>query len=142
MADGVRVLVVDDEPNITELLAMALRHDGFAVETAASGRAARAAVDEFRPALIVLDVMLPDLEGFEVVRRLSAAGRRVPITFLTARDATEDKVHGLTVGGDDYVTKALQPRGAARAGSRRPAASRRGGPPGQPPPPGGPGDRR
>ncbi|WP_338181238.1 response regulator transcription factor [Candidatus Dormiibacter inghamiae] len=100
-----RVLVVDDEPNITELIAMALRYEGFATETAASGRAALAAVIEFTPALVILDVMLPDLDGFEVLKRLTAERRRVPVIFLTARDATEEKVRGLTVGGDDYVTK-------------------------------------
>ncbi len=102
---GPRVLVVDDEPNITDLVAMALRYEGFTVQTAATGRAALAEVARFAPALVVLDVMLPDIDGLEVLRRLSAAGRRVPVIFLTARDATEDKVHGLTVGGDDYVTK-------------------------------------
>lgn len=100
-----RVLVVDDEPNITELIAMALRYEGFATETAASGRAALTAVIEFTPALVILDVMLPDLDGFEVLKRLTAERRRVPVIFLTARDATEEKVRGLTVGGDDYVTK-------------------------------------
>ncbi|MDQ6898542.1 MAG: response regulator transcription factor [Candidatus Dormibacteraeota bacterium] len=100
-----RVLVVDDEPNIIELIAMALRYEGFATETAASGRAALTAVTNFKPALIILDVMLPDLDGFEVLKRLTAERQRVPVIFLTARDATEDKVRGLTVGGDDYVTK-------------------------------------
>jgi two-component system OmpR family response regulator len=103
--NGTRVLVVDDEPSITDLVALALRYEGFTVEKAATGRAALAAVGRFKPALIVLDVMLPDLSGLEVLRRLSSEGRRVPVIFLTARDATEDKVHGLTVGGDDYVTK-------------------------------------
>src|SRR3989442_7945797 len=103
--DGARVLVVDDEPNITELVAMALRYEGFTVQTAATGRAALDAVTAFTPALVILDVMLPDIDGIEVLRRLVAQGRKVPIIFLTARDATEDKVHGLTVGGDDYVTK-------------------------------------
>jgi two-component system, OmpR family, response regulator len=103
--DGARVLVVDDEPNITELVAMALRYEGFTVQTAASGREAISAVAAFAPALVILDIMLPDIDGIEVLRRLVAQGRRVPIIFLTARDATEDKVHGLTVGGDDYVTK-------------------------------------
>ena len=102
---GPRVLVVDDEPNITELVAMALRYEGFSVETAANGRAALTAASKFTPDLIVLDVMLPDIDGLEVLRRMQAQGRRVPIIFLTARDATEDKVRGLTVGGDDYVTK-------------------------------------
>jgi two-component system, OmpR family, response regulator len=102
---GPRVLVVDDEPNITELVAMALRYEGFTVETAASGRAALTAAARFTPDLVVLDVMLPDIDGLEVLRRMLAQGRRVPVIFLTARDATEDKVRGLTVGGDDYVTK-------------------------------------
>ena len=100
-----RVLVVDDEANITDLVATALRYEGFEVEVRSSGRAALEGVASFRPRLIVLDVMLPDLDGFEVSRRLQADGRRVPILFLTARDATEDKVRGLTLGGDDYVTK-------------------------------------
>ncbi len=102
---GPRVLVVDDEPNITELVALALRYEGFTVKTAGTGREALRAVPEFKPELIVLDVMLPDIDGIEVLKRLTAEGRKSPIIFLTARDATEDKVHGLTVGGDDYVTK-------------------------------------
>jgi two-component system OmpR family response regulator len=100
-----RVLVVDDEESITELVAMALRYEGFRVEVAASGRGALAAATSFRPHLIVLDVMLPDLDGFEVQRRLTADRLRVPILFLTARATTEAKVHGLTMGADDYVTK-------------------------------------
>jgi two-component system OmpR family response regulator len=100
-----RVLVVDDEPNITDLVATALRYEGFEIATAATGRAALDQVAAFRPHLVVLDVMLPDLDGFEVARRLRQEGRRVPILFLTARDATEDKVRGLTLGGDDYVAK-------------------------------------
>src|SRR6266851_5120175 len=103
--DGARVLVVDDEPNITELVAMALRYEGFTVKTAATGRSALTAVTQFSPALVILDVMLPDIDGMEVLRRLNTAGTKVPIIFLTAKDATEDKVHGLTIGGDDYVTK-------------------------------------
>ena len=103
--NGPRVLVVDDEPNITELLSMALRYEGFTVKTAASGRAALTAVNQFSPALVILDVMLPDIDGLEVLRRLNSGGNKVPIIFLTAKDATEDKVHGLTIGGDDYVTK-------------------------------------
>ena len=103
-AEG-RVLVVDDEPNITELVAMALKYVGFDVATASSGREALTAVVDFRPDLVVLDVMMPDLDGFEVCRRLRADGIRVPVVYLTARDATEDKVRGLTIGGDDYVTK-------------------------------------
>jgi two-component system OmpR family response regulator len=100
-----RVLVVDDEPSITELVATALRYEGFAVETAANGAEALRAAAEFRPDLLVLDVMLPDRDGFAVLQRLRADGTRVPVVFLTARDSTEDKVKGLTVGGDDYVTK-------------------------------------
>jgi two-component system OmpR family response regulator len=100
-----RVLVVDDEPNIADVISMALRYQGFEVASAATGAEALTAVTDFRPQLILLDVMLPDMEGFEVARRLGAERARVPIIFLTARDATEDKVRGLTVGGDDYVTK-------------------------------------
>ncbi len=103
--DGQRILVVDDEPRITDLVAMALRYEGFDVETAATGRAALKAVEDFRPALVVLDVMLPDMDGFAVTERLAADRVKVPILFLTARDAVEDKVRGLTLGGDDYVTK-------------------------------------
>jgi two-component system OmpR family response regulator len=99
------VLIVDDDPYITDLVATALRYEGFEAATASQGREALSLVDAFRPELIVLDVMLPDLEGFEVQRRLVDSGRRVPVLFLTARDATEDKVRGLTIGGDDYVTK-------------------------------------
>jgi two-component system OmpR family response regulator len=100
-----RILVVDDEPNITELVSMALRYEGFEVEVAADGRSALARGQTFRPHLIVLDVMLPDLDGFGVLKRLRADGTPVSVVFLTARDATEDKVNGLTLGGDDYVTK-------------------------------------
>ena len=103
--DGQRVLVVDDEPHITDLVAMALRYEGFEVESAATGRAALKAVEDFRPELIILDVMLPDLDGFAVTERLTNERVDVPILFLTARDAVEDKVRGLTLGGDDYVTK-------------------------------------
>jgi two-component system OmpR family response regulator len=101
----VRVLVVDDEPHITDLVATGLRYEGFDVASAGSGRAALALVESFRPELIVLDIMLPDLDGFEVQRRLVDRGRRVPVLFLTAKDATEDKVRGLSIGADDYVTK-------------------------------------
>jgi two-component system, OmpR family, response regulator len=100
-----RVLVVDDEPNIADVVAMALRYQGFEVETAGDGAAALMAVDRFRPELVVLDIMLPDIEGFEVADRLRGRGNDVPIIFLTARDASEDKLRGLTMGGDDYVTK-------------------------------------
>ena len=103
-----RVLVVDDEEHITELVAMGLGYNGFEVERAASGRAALAAIEAHRPDLVVLDVMLPDLDGFDVAKRLrqaEGAGTRVPIIFLTARDSTQDKVEGLRLGSDDYVTK-------------------------------------
>lgn len=100
-----RVLVVDDEQSILELISMALRYQGFEVETAATGREALAAVKSFRPHLMVLDVMLPDMEGFDVAQRLGAQRNGVPIIFLTARDSTEDKVRGLSGGGDDYMTK-------------------------------------
>ena len=100
-----RILVVDDEAYITDLVSMALRYEGFEVAAAASGRRALGEAARFEPDLVVLDVMLPDMEGLEVCRRLRAAQGPVPVVFLTAKDATEDKVAGLTVGGDDYVTK-------------------------------------
>ena len=100
-----RLLVVDDEPNIRELLSASLRYAGFEVATAADGQQALALADSFRPDLLVLDVMMPGLDGFGVVRRLRQSGRHTPVLFLTARDAAEDKVSGLTLGGDDYVTK-------------------------------------
>ncbi|AYO48949.1 MULTISPECIES: response regulator transcription factor [Micrococcus] len=100
-----RLLVVDDEPNIRELLSTSLRYAGFEVTAAANGREALDAAEEFQPDLAVLDVMLPDMDGFTVTRRLRSAGRHFPVVFLTARDGTEDKITGLTVGGDDYVTK-------------------------------------
>ena len=100
-----RVLVVDDEPNIVDVIMMALRYQGFEAASAATGREALAAVASFRPQVMVLDVMLPDMEGFEVAERLGAERGHVPIIFLTARDATEDKLRGLTTGGDDYMTK-------------------------------------
>ena len=105
MSEPSRILVVDDERSITDLVAMALKYEGFTVQTAATARDARHAVMDFRPALIVLDVGLPDEDGFTFVQRLVTDGLKVPVIFLTARDATEDKVHGLTVGGDDDVTK-------------------------------------
>ena len=100
-----KLLVVDDEPNILELLATSLKFAGFEVVTAANGRDAITRAQEESPDLAVLDVMLPDLDGFAVTRKLRAEGRTFPIVFLTAKDDTEDKVQGLTVGGDDYVTK-------------------------------------
>ena len=105
VSEPTRILVVDDERYITDLVAMALKHEGFTVEPAATARAARDAIAKFRPALVVLDVGLPDDDGFSLVKRLRAEGQAVPVIFLTARDATEEKVQGLTVGGDDYVTK-------------------------------------
>ncbi len=103
--DELRVLVVDDEANIAELLLMALRYEGFVAEAAGSGQEALERCDDFGPHLLVLDVMLPDFDGFEVARRLERMRSGVPIIFLTARDTTEDKVRGLTLGGDDYMTK-------------------------------------
>ncbi len=103
-----RVLVVDDEEHITELLSMGLSMNGFEVERAATGRGALKAIDEQRPDLVVLDVMLPDLNGFDVTKRLrqtEGAATRIPIIFLTARDATADKIEGLRLGSDDYMTK-------------------------------------
>jgi two-component system OmpR family response regulator len=100
-----RVLVVDDEENITFLLDSALRHFGFDVRVSSTGRDALKNVEAFDPDVVLLDVMLPDLDGFDVVKRMRSDGEKVPVLFLTARDAVEDKVRGLTLGGDDYVTK-------------------------------------
>jgi len=100
-----RLLVVEDEPNIRELLSTSLRFAGFEVVTAADGATALKLAETERPDLVVLDVMLPDMDGFAVTRRLRDQGRHMPVVFLTARDGTDDKVTGLTVGGDDYVTK-------------------------------------
>ena len=100
-----RVLVVDDEENIGFLLDSALRHFGHEVKVAATGRDALKEVEAFDPDVMLLDVMLPDLDGFEIVRRMRLDGKKVPVLFLTARDAVDDKVRGLTLGGDDYVTK-------------------------------------
>jgi two-component system OmpR family response regulator len=100
-----RVLVVDDEPNIADVISIALRYNDYEVAIAASGQAALEAVGKFRPHLIVLDVMLPDLDGFAVAKRLRERADETPIVFLTAKDTTDDKVRGLTLGGDDYVTK-------------------------------------
>jgi two-component system OmpR family response regulator len=102
---GAKLLVVDDEPNIVELLSASLRFAGFEVTTAATGLEAVARAREARPDLVLLDVMLPDMDGFDVLRKLRSEGQRVPVLFLTARDATEDKITGLSLGGDDYVTK-------------------------------------
>ena len=100
-----KVLVVDDEPNIRELVQVALKFHGCAVTTAASGTEALRLAETGQPDLIVLDVMMPDLSGFEVCQRLRAAGNEVPVIFLTARDTSSDTVTGLAIGGDDYVTK-------------------------------------
>lgn len=102
---GERLLLVDDEDNLRSMLEAALRHHGFEVATAATGRGALDAMSGPSPDAVILDVMLPDLDGFEVCRRLRAEGVRTPVLFLTARDATEDKVRGLTLGGDDYLVK-------------------------------------
>src|SRR5215469_6182572 len=103
-ADGtpIRVLVVDDEPSLAELLASVLRYEGWEIQTAGDGAGA---VREFRPDAVVLDIMLPDFDGLEVLRRMRAETPNVCVLFLTARDAVEDRVAGITAGGDDYVTK-------------------------------------
>ncbi len=102
---GPRLLLVDDEDNLRSMLEAALRHSGFDVQPVANGRDALDAVTADKPDLVVLDVMLPDLDGFDVVKRLRSGGDRTPVLFLTARDATEDRVRGLTLGGDDYLVK-------------------------------------
>lgn len=104
-ATAERILVVDDEPAISELIATALRFLGFEVASAASGREALATAATFLPRLVILDVMLPDFDGFEVLRRLRSGGDHVPVIFLTARDEHESKMRGFTHGGDDYITK-------------------------------------
>ena len=101
----VRVLVVDDEANLTELLAMALRYEGWEVRTAGTGVQAVRTAKQFQPDAVVLDMMLPDFDGLEVLRRMRADSEGVPVLFLTAKDSVEDRVAGLTAGGDDYVTK-------------------------------------
>ncbi|HPU14023.1 MAG TPA: response regulator transcription factor [Aeromicrobium sp.] len=102
---ALRVLVVDDEPNIAELLQMTLRYEGFEVQTAGTGRKAVAAAKEFSPDAMILDWMLPDYNGLEVLAKVRDFAPEVPVIFLTARDSVEDRVAGLTAGGDDYVTK-------------------------------------
>lgn len=106
-ADGspIRAVVVDDEDSLTDLLSMALRYEGWDVRLASDGRAALSTIREFRPDVVVLDIMLPDLDGLSVLSRLRADGIQTPILFLTAKDSVDDRVAGLTVGGDDYVTK-------------------------------------
>src|SRR6516225_11831255 len=106
-ADGapIRVLVVDDEPSLAELLASVLRYEGWEIQTAGDGAGAVRAARDFRPDAVVLDIMLPDFDGLEVLRRMRAEIPNVCVLFLTARDAVEDRVAGITAGGDDYVTK-------------------------------------
>jgi two-component system, OmpR family, response regulator len=131
-ADGtpVRVLVVDDEPSLAELLSSVLRYEGWEIRTASDGSDAVRAAREFQPDAIVLDIMLPDFDGLEVLRRVRAAQPHVCVLFLTARDSVQDRVNGITAGGDDYVTKPfsleevlarlrglLRRAGMARAGS-------------------------
>ena len=101
----IRILAVDDESSLTELLSMAMRYEGWQVSTAASGNEAVKAAREVRPDAIVLDMMLPDFDGLEVMRRVRAEDPDVPVIFLTAKDAVADRINGLTAGGDDYVTK-------------------------------------
>ncbi|HMK93696.1 MAG TPA: response regulator transcription factor [Thermoleophilia bacterium] len=100
-----KVLVVDDEESLTDLISLALRYERFEVDVAHSGRQAMTALSAFRPDLVVLDIMLPDIDGFEVARRIAAEAPATRVLFLTARDGTDDKVRGLTLGGDDYMTK-------------------------------------
>jgi two-component system OmpR family response regulator len=132
-ADGspLRVLVVDDEVNIAELIALALRYEGWQVQMAHTGMKAVAAAKEFEPDAVVLDMMLPDFDGLEVLRRIRTTQPELPVVFLTAKDAVEDRIAGLTAGGDDYVTKPFsleevvaRLRGLMRrAGARRQASS-------------------
>ncbi|MFL6240162.1 MAG: response regulator transcription factor [Actinomycetes bacterium] len=100
-----RLLVADDDPNILELLSASLRFAGFDVATAKDGAEALRVAKRYQPDLVILDVMMPGLDGFDVVRRMRSDGQRIPVLFLTAKDGTDDKVTGLTLGGDDYVTK-------------------------------------
>lgn len=106
-ADGspVRVVVVDDESSLSDLLSMALRYEGWDVRAAADGQGALSVIREFQPDVVVLDIMLPDIDGLQVLRRMRADGRDIPVLFLTAKDALDDRIAGLTAGGDDYVTK-------------------------------------
>ena len=124
-----RILVVDDEPYIADLVTMGLRYQGYDVETVGAGRSALTAAGKRRPDLIILDVMLPDLDGFEVCRRLRADGIDTPVIFLTAKDAITDRVEGLSIGGDDYVTK---PFSLEELAARVRAVLRRVGPPSEP----------
>ncbi|RLK52543.1 response regulator transcription factor [Microbacterium telephonicum] len=101
----IRALVVDDEANLSELLRMALRNEGWDARTAANGQEALNVIREFSPDLLVLDVMMPGLDGLELLRRVRATGNDIPVLFLTAKDAVEDRIAGISAGGDDYVTK-------------------------------------
>jgi two-component system OmpR family response regulator len=101
----VRVLVVDDEPSLTDLLSMALRYEGWEIKTAGDGAEALRTAREFRPDAVVLDIMLPDIDGLELLRKLRADTADIPVLFLTAKDDVSDRIAGLTAGGDDYVTK-------------------------------------
>lgn len=108
MADsnqGIKVLVVDDEPNIVELITVSLKFQGFEVESANSGQEALTIAREYRPDAYILDVMMPGMDGFELLGKLRQEGLDGPVLFLTAKDAVEDRIHGLTIGADDYVTK-------------------------------------
>ncbi|MBA1835582.1 response regulator [Corynebacterium sp. zg912] len=104
-AQNLKVLVVDDEPNIVELLTVSLKFQGFEVETANSGPAAIELAHSWRPDAYILDVMMPEMDGFELLSKLRSEGLDAPVLFLTAKDAVEDRIHGLTIGADDYVTK-------------------------------------
>ncbi|HEU4808552.1 MAG TPA: response regulator transcription factor [Homoserinimonas sp.] len=102
---AVRAVVVDDESTLAELLTMALRYEGWEVRSAGSGQQAVKMIREFGPDIVVLDIMLPDIDGLEVLKRIRASGHDMPVLFLTAKDALGDRIAGLTAGGDDYVTK-------------------------------------
>ena len=104
-SQNLKVLVVDDEPNIVELLTVSLKFQGFEVETANSGPAAIELAHSWKPDAYILDVMMPEMDGFELLSKLRAEGLDAPVLFLTAKDAVEDRIHGLTIGADDYVTK-------------------------------------
>lgn len=126
----VRVLVVDDEPTLTDLLHMALRYEGWEIRCAATGRQALTIAREFQPDVVVLDIMLPDIDGLTVMSRMREGGAETPVLFLTAKDSVEDRIVGLTAGGDDYVTKPFsleelvaRLRGLIRRSSRSIAAS-------------------
>ena len=112
---GIKVLVVDDEPNIVELLTVSLKFQGFEVESANSGQEALTMAREYRPDAYILDVMMPGMDGFELLGKLRQDGLDGPVLFLTAKDAVEDRIHGLTIGADDYVTKPFSLRKSSPA---------------------------